>query len=90
MKIFIILLTVGFVRKYLNKVKWRKSSYRITSKYPASANQDHNLDLNLSKEIPIFKIMIHILFSILVQTLKKKYQDHIACIYDGKLICLDD
>ena len=54
MKILIILLNAGFVKKHMKKVKLKvKDHNHITRKYQGSAHQECNLNLSLTKKIPV-------------------------------------
>ena len=54
MKILIVLLNAGFVKKHMKKVKLKvKDHNHITRKYQGSAHQECNLNLSLTKKIPV-------------------------------------
>ena len=65
MEILIILLNAGFVKKHVKKVKLKvKDHIHIIGKYQGSAHQECNLNLCLTKKIPVvfrnFESMIHL------------------------------
>ena len=54
MEILIILLNAGFVKKHMKKVKLKvKDHIHIIGKYQGSAHQECNLNLSLTKKIPV-------------------------------------
>ena len=54
MEILIILLNAGFVKKHMKKVKLKvKDHIHIIGKYQGSAHQECNLNLCLTKKIPV-------------------------------------
>ena len=66
MKILIILLNAGFVKKHMKKVKLKvKDHNHITRKYQGPAHQECNLNLSLTKKsllcFVICETMIHFL-----------------------------
>ena len=54
MKTLIIVLNAGFVKKHMKKMKLKvKDHNHITRKYQGSAHQECDLNLSLTKKIPV-------------------------------------
>ena len=74
MKILIILLNAGFVKKHMKKVKLKvKDHNHITRKYQGSAHQECNLNLSLTKKIPVLFCNLQNYDSLLIFQEIRKY-----------------